>query len=620
MGDKKLLWKHVTCNVFLLNASGFLVAQNIGKALTPSAHVEFGDVEPFSEYIVKAQCEVGNNGMSINHTIYRTRTPERVPSSGPKILEIVSKGLGCENPNERNVTVTIQPPELENRNGILKSYDIRYRLRPEDMGNRKWNSLVQSVPSPARYSIEVVLPGLSRWDPYEIFIYANNSKGGTGSNVRTVDPLRPKRSESRLVNLTKTQIESNVWLIKWLPPWPSGIGGCVKHYAVKINDKQVASVNDSSYTLNMETLGDVKLKIAAVIYNGIESSFEGISSEEMIFDSGKKSALSIAWISLGVVLPVVVTMAVACLVLIVRFGPRAKDSFFNLSENRILNSRKTMGLQRPKPPPEQEVYNEMPDSPSSPVSGSTEGRVTPLLIQTNITSSSSTGATFHPQNSTSSSSILQSVTNSSTSSPQNRVSIETNNGDTPSSSKQCALHLALSSLETQEDPGMSFSEDSLTSSPHPSSNSSGYVSYPPPGQKRETTANPRKPAVSPAGDGYYIFNALTNKLQAVTVSTVDSDCDVKDAVDKRKESEVTLESGTFDNELSPSKLSRPPRSVHPLEASSFYPQPDVELCSGVDTYTKLSTPLSPRKRSQTDQSGELGADQEMVHGMQQALD
>ncbi|XP_071489790.1 uncharacterized protein [Diadema antillarum] len=373
MGMDEILTHSVECVALLYNASGLLVNQTERKALhftSGKREIIFTDLDPFSAYTIKSRCEIGNDLSTISpqHALYNFTTAEEVPSRGPSILEPTSTGLGCENPDRRNFTLTIQPPEQKHRNGILTAYEIRYRPVSEEKGSQDWTSVVEPIPSPVPPATEVVLADLSRWNSYEIVVYANNSKGGKRSRLLQLDRLLPETEESLLRNATKREIRPDVWLINWLPPWPTDSGDCILNYTVTmvtVSGTHFDTANTSSYTLDLEPLDQtegVSVTITALIYNGTGPPAKGTPLEMNIDDPDLSSPSKSGIVILGALIPVVIiTLAVVCVTVCIRIRlTRSKDSS-DLRENKILKSAKAMGLQRPKPPTEREKFTDLPN-------------------------------------------------------------------------------------------------------------------------------------------------------------------------------------------------------------------------------------------------------------------
>ncbi|XP_071486764.1 uncharacterized protein [Diadema antillarum] len=570
---------------------------------------------------------------------------KKVPSSGPSLLKLSSSGQGCEDRDKRNVTLTIQPPESEDHNGILTFYEIRYCPMPVQ-GGRNWTPVVLPIPSPVPPLTEVVLANLSRWDSYEVMVYANNSKGGAPSSVHTVDPLKPKEgaADSRPANKSTHEISPNLWLLEWLPPWSQDTRDCIMNYAVQVDNRHVATVNTSSYRLDLDemgTSGDTNVKINAMIYNGTGPFVKGTPLEISIVappvhtslssplshtpstqESDEAGAPKISTITMSVVIAVLVVLAVIFAVVFHHYGPRVTESF-DMSNNRILKSAKTMGEQHPKAPPEKEEFDvllHLPP-PHHPESGDEVEETS--LITTNASPPITTQATSQPPTPLETSPASSRPSNRSNSSAgDSGVPMETERGET--SSDEEGHGTAFAPLLTREDSRMSCSEDSLISSPAPSSGSSGYVSYPPlnwaslasrvkessPYFSHSALSNNVCPVVvdvTPRSETEVVFEGVTvDNCKEMETEAVQESLTVE-AVGRQLQLKLQPEDGTKLSAVRACKAHYSPDS----EGTNVSLSPsDAEMSDGVDSYTKLSrpnTPLSPRSQAQTDPEPKLWA-------------
>ncbi|XP_072173387.1 uncharacterized protein [Diadema setosum] len=628
MGQSALTIQPVKCHIYLYNASGVVpVWQGIRTLQRTSGteSVEITKLKPFSEYTIKSGCEI-NHKMSTHLSTFKFTTLEEVPSSGPSLLKLSSSGQGCEDRDKRNITLSIQPPKSEDHNGILTFYEIRYCLVPEGQGGRNWTPVILPVPSPVPPFTEVVLADLSRWDAYEVMVYANNSKGGAPSSVHTVDPLKPKEgaADSRPANKTTREISPNLWLLEWLPPWSRDTRDCIMNYAVQVDNRHVATVNTSSYRLDLDeigTSGDTNVKINAMIYNGTGPFVKGTPLEISI-ESDEAGAPKISTITMGVVIAVLVILAVVFAMVFLHYGPRVTESF-DMSNNRILKSAKTMGEQHPKAPPEKEEFDVLLNlpPPHHPESGDEVEETS--LITTSALPPITTQATSQPPTPLETSPASSRPSNRSNSSAgDSGVPMETERGET--SSDEEGHGTAFAPLLTRDDSRMSCSEDSLISSPAPSSGSSGYVSYPPlnwaslasrakegsPSVTHSAHSNNVCPVavdVTPRSETEVVFESVTvDNCKEIETEAVPESLTVE-AVGRQLQLKLQPEDGT---KLSAVRACKAHYSPDSEGTNASLSPSDAEMSDGVDSYTKLSrpnTPLSPRSQAQTDPEPKLWA-------------
>ncbi|XP_003726743.2 uncharacterized protein LOC100892563 isoform X3 [Strongylocentrotus purpuratus] len=605
-------------------------------------HIFLHKLTPFSNYSIVIWCKLNNvDGKS---TVYNFTTKEDVPSSGPTIVKTSSEGLGCDKPDLRNITFTIQPPAEDQRHGILLFYEICYRVVSSNP-DEEWHSEILNLPSPPPDSNIVTLKDTSRWDAYEVKVFANNSVGGMSSSVYQFEVLKSKQAQSQPQNVTTKEIKQGVWLLKWENPWSLHSGDCIKNYAVSTEEKHLGFTNTTSYILDTHLIGPVyTVKITPMVYNGTGPAIKGseISTEAM----PRSSPISNKFILiLSILLAVFIFLLIVCAYLCVKHGPRSTQPF-DISNNVVLKAALAMGDIRPKIP-EREEFDTLvgipPHPPPPPPHGDDGEDETETIALIETPPAGRVGGDASPHAPIPDRSPPHSTEGSLSEECDPIVAMETDGGNAQSlapSSSSCgiddgsremvfkeSLQCSGSSMDT------SCSEDSLCPPPrYPSPTDSGYVQSPPP--QMQPASYQAKPAED---NGYFRFDAFTNHLCKVLIdngklhpggdaNNRSHDDAVMSSIPQYTDSGYVAgtpmssasmypETAPFPDKYSMLKATRKQASIDSEDTAtsgSLSPS-DSEIGDGVGSYTKLShpnTPLSPRSNALPGEERQAGWDSE----------
>lgn len=623
MGQQDFM-NRVDCYAKLINANGSTVHEESSRSQygmddKGEMDAEFAHLKPYSDYHVAAWCSMVNKSNNSGSVWYNFTTLEDVPSSGASIQKPASVALGCVEREMRNITMTIQPPPAAHRNGILLFYEICYRSvssSPEE----EWRSEIYNLPHPTPASSEVALPFLSRWDAYEIKVYANNSVGGIPSSVHQFEVLKPTEAESRPQNVTYKQMQPGVWLLQWDAPWSDHTGDCIMHYTISEGNRSLGSVNSTVYLLDTAVTGPVRaVRITPVIYNGTGPEIKGIVATVDLYTAPKLSQAMV--ILLAVFLAVFTIAAIVCAYMCVKHGPRWTDSF-DIRNNSVLKAALAMGDLLPRTAEREQFDTLVGVPPPAPDTNDAPEVETTALIQTQPAEEGGDDAVPRPPSNNQTpprsedgsiseqcgneigecipmSMDVDSVSTASRSSSDEDVS----GGISPNSQAEVAQ--------------MSCSEDSLSSSPphlSPPAADSDYVQSPP--QVAQLDFKPTQPV----DNSYVRMNSLTNKLYKINQRHSEQDVRPKSLykdggrVTNLKESSGGYvrrgdhvrshceghDTGPRLDKFAWQKASRRQSSLDSEGSTSGSLSPsDSEAGDGMESYTKLSrpnTPLSPRNK------------------------
>nr|XP_054764658.1 uncharacterized protein LOC129271305 [Lytechinus pictus] len=586
-------------------------------------------LKPFSNYSIAIWCEL--NKRTSQSTVYNFTTKEDVPSSGPTIVKRSSSGLGCDNPDMRNITFTIQPPPEDDRHGILLYYDICYRAVSSNQ-DEKWNCEVLELPSPPPDFKEVTKENISRWDAYEVKVFANNSVGGRSSSVYQFEVLKAKQAESRPVNLTTTELKHGVWLLNWDHPWSVHTRDCIVYYEVSAEEKPLGTTNATSFLLDTRVTGPVyAATITPMIHNGSAPPFKGLQVSTEVMSSKTPRVLIIV---LSVLLSIFILMLIGCAYLCVQHGPRWTQSF-DISNNSVLKTAFAMGDVRPRIPETEEFDSIVGVPPPPPPFDDDDGEdgddemETVAFIETPPAGRAGGDAVPRPPIPDQSPPPSSEGSLSEECNPM--VAMEMDEGEEPVSSASLSCRIDGGSREVVagllqrcgNSMDTSCSEDSFIEPPprHPSPTDSGYVQSPPPVMQQ--TSYQTKPA---GDDGYFRFDAFTNNPGTVLIGNgkhnpgdVDNNknCNAMVMSSKPKYTDSGYVAGTCTPAPSssmypettpfPDKLmmlkaigKQPSFDSDDMATSGSLSPSDSETGDGVGSYTKLShpnTPLSPRNNA-----------------------
>ncbi|XP_063961211.1 uncharacterized protein LOC135155609 [Lytechinus pictus] len=229
---------HVSIRQYSTNAT----VKNYAIKHDLSAIQRIYDLLPATQYLIIVRSAVYPPvvwGPSASMAVVQTL--EKPPSIGPSNLELVNSSFSCSAPDQREIIITWKGVDEEYWNGELLFYEVRAVLweSQETFTSRLVNTS----------STMVSLKGLSRWEKFDVVVFANNSAGGTRNNI----PLQLKShvvdergSQPQSVTVSRERKSRSV--IKWQPPaqydecimgyiitWTDGQGA--EHHAIEVGNK-----------------------------------------------------------------------------------------------------------------------------------------------------------------------------------------------------------------------------------------------------------------------------------------------------------------------------------------------------------------------------------------------
>ncbi|XP_072020628.1 uncharacterized protein [Amphiura filiformis] len=328
----------------------------------------FDGLHPYTSYRLAVTSWLGRTG---GRLVYFTKkgeeatvnitTLEDVPSEGPVITSIVRRAANCTSPDVSPVVLTWEPPSLENQNGKITHYSIRYNTPGYDFSQ----AIVRNC-SAGMLALELEL---LRWQAYEFAVLVCNSAGCTESDHKTLFNIQALRKGSKCRNISIDHSNDQTLIISWEPP--ANFTECITQYLVTIqtDDENGAKrpavremvTGDTSLQVN-QTLppGSYIVAIKTFIRSGFDSAAPGDEAigEFIIEDKTVTNHL---------ILPLVITFSFvfsAILVAIVICAKWILRPFdFHLEKTRAL---KVARAYHPEPVhyrhTEQEIYDPLPGS------------------------------------------------------------------------------------------------------------------------------------------------------------------------------------------------------------------------------------------------------------------
>uniref|UniRef100_A0A3Q2PZF0 protein-tyrosine-phosphatase n=1 Tax=Fundulus heteroclitus TaxID=8078 RepID=A0A3Q2PZF0_FUNHE len=208
--------------------------------------VKFGSLEkltfgPRNSYTVeglKANTEysfslaaISNKGIGAFTNEVVQRTSQAKPSAAPE-------GVSCESVSSTSLRVSWRPPQLEARNGVLASYELKYQkvsgTGEEGGEGESVGSEVEESPVSAHQK-QIVLEGLEKWSWYNITLAAATAEG-TGPS----SPAVLCRTDEDVPGASPRQVDvqplnSSALRVTWRSVLPRLRQGQIRGYQVHFN-------------------------------------------------------------------------------------------------------------------------------------------------------------------------------------------------------------------------------------------------------------------------------------------------------------------------------------------------------------------------------------------------
>ncbi|XP_071489413.1 uncharacterized protein [Diadema antillarum] len=289
------------------------------------------DLHPASLYRISVKSAVYPPEIwSTDATALDVASREKAPSEGPSNLRIANISVSCASPDHRDVFVSWRAPDETQWNGELVLFEVRAVL---------WESrqVSQTVVADASASM-AYLTGLSRWEDYEVIVFANTTAGGTRNSI----PLHLEKHivdvrGSQPTGITVTILSRDRTEIAWRPPL--GYRDCIVGYSVTWEDGVGASHRQSvSGATSLDVRGQVtRAQVRSVLRENYADSVSGMALTYST-DAGYRFNplfLLIAVVAIPVIVVIILLVAKWKYIKVRWLKPHFRDNF-NFDNNKIL--------------------------------------------------------------------------------------------------------------------------------------------------------------------------------------------------------------------------------------------------------------------------------------------
>ncbi|XP_022097223.1 uncharacterized protein LOC110982827 isoform X2 [Acanthaster planci] len=296
--------------------------------------LQLTNLQPNTEYALVVQARIGRGSYSNDKSRITWTTLEAAPNEGPLLLPLDVAEIDCSRPNSRDVGIKWQPPLKQMWNGNNIFYELQFSKK-----NLGGEQVIRNITS----STSTTVYGLSRWDLYDVVVFANTSAGGTASLSKSLPATVVGMANSKPDNIQiLTKPSSSTQVISWQPP--PEYQQCILGYYVTLQPdpanvekhdlkREVTVMNATSVEIKRLEPQTYMVEVAAIVKTGFNNSSQGLAANIRLM--------------VGSEIPIDATVSIACvgffilLILIVTAARKIirsckDDKFKSLQDNKIL--------------------------------------------------------------------------------------------------------------------------------------------------------------------------------------------------------------------------------------------------------------------------------------------
>ncbi|XP_038067797.1 uncharacterized protein LOC119737476 [Patiria miniata] len=320
--------------------------------------LQLSNLAPNTEYVLTVQARIGLGGYSADTATLVWKTREAAPSEGPTLYSLEFVEIDCNDPDSRDIRVKWKPPPRKQWNGDSLYYEVRFsRMEP---GGEHVTLNVTSSTSTTIYD-------LSRWDRYDVVVFANTSAGGTASLPKSVSATVVGMANSKPEAIeVLTDPSDPTQVIAWEPP--TGYQQCILGYRMTLQPEagggekgdlkmEETVLNGTEWEIGGLEPNTYTVEVAAIVKTGFESTSLGVARNIRLIVGPVRNVDAI--ITAVIVVCVLIVCLLTFRVIYRKIKKSCKDERFrSLKDNKILKratSETYSSLRRHVP--EKETYD-----------------------------------------------------------------------------------------------------------------------------------------------------------------------------------------------------------------------------------------------------------------------